>query len=92
MMKHFAKLIQVVGFWFVVPQLAQAYVGPGAGISAFGSLIVLVVALLVALLGFIWFPLKRLFKKNKRTLADNEDLGMDMEEHTTELRREKKRP
>lgn len=44
---------------------AYAYVGPGAGLSAIGSLLALGLALLVAFIGFIWYPLKRLRQKRK---------------------------
>lgn len=40
---------------------AEAYVGPGAGLSAIGSLLSIVAALVFALAGFVWYPLKRLF-------------------------------
>lgn len=42
-----------------------AYVGPGAGLSAIGSLLALGLALLAAFIGFIWYPLKRLRQKRK---------------------------
>lgn len=55
------------------PALAHAYVGPGAGLSAIGSAIALILGLLVAILGFVWFPLKRLIKgKQGATLEDAE--------------------
>lgn len=44
---------------------AQAYAGPGAGLSMIGSLIALVGALLAGIFGFIWFPMKRMLKKRK---------------------------
>jgi len=44
-------------------------VGPGAGLSAIGSLVALVLAVLVAIIGFLWYPLKRLMK-GKKTSSD----------------------
>ncbi len=44
---------------------AAAYVGPGAGLSAIGTLVALVVAVLLAILGFVWYPVKRIFGKPK---------------------------
>ena len=49
----------------IAPDVAQAYIGPGAGISAIGTFLALVGALLMAIVGFIWFPLKRLFTRRK---------------------------
>lgn len=57
----------------LAPALAHAYVGPGAGLSAIGSAIALILGLLVAILGFVWFPLKRLIKgKQGATLEDTD--------------------
>ena len=50
-----------------------AYIGPGAGLSAIGTFIALVVALLVAIIGFVWFPLKRMLKKRNNTETSDSD-------------------
>ena len=62
--------------------VAHAYIGPGAGISAIGTVIALLGALLLAIIGFIWYPLKRLRrkqleKKAARTIANNENHPAD---------------
>jgi len=58
----------------MLPLVAQAYVGPGAGLSAIGSLLALVVAVVVAIIGFLWFPVKRLLKRGQKpTLDESED-------------------
>jgi hypothetical protein len=48
---------------------AQAYAGPGAGLSMIGSLVALVGALLAGIFGFVWFPMKRMMKKRKAAQA-----------------------
>ena len=45
-----------------VPDAAQAYVGPGAGLTAIGSVLALLAAVGLAIVGFIWYPLKRLIR------------------------------
>lgn len=45
---------------------ALAYVGPGAGLTVIGSLIALVTAVVADIFGFVWYPLKRLFKRGKK--------------------------
>lgn len=45
---------------------AFAYVGPGAGLSAIGTLLAIVFAALLAVVGFVWYPLKRLFRGGKK--------------------------
>ncbi|MEM6341074.1 MAG: hypothetical protein AAF729_07980 [Pseudomonadota bacterium] len=47
------------------PVAAQAYVGPGAGLTAIGTMIALVAALLLAIVGFVWYPVKRMLKARK---------------------------
>ena len=43
----------------------MAYVGPGAGLSAIGTLIAVIGAVLLAVVGFVWYPIKRLLKARK---------------------------
>ena len=42
---------------------ASAYVGPGAGLTAIGSALALIAALFLALVGFVWYPIKRLLRR-----------------------------
>jgi hypothetical protein len=42
------------------PRDAQAYIGPGVGISAIGTLLAFVGAIVFAIIGFLWYPMKRL--------------------------------
>jgi len=49
----------------LAPCLAHAYVGPGAGLSAIGSLLALVGATLLLIVGFVWYPIKRLLKQRR---------------------------
>ncbi len=49
-----------------VGDLVFAYIGPGAGLSALGALLAVSVAVIVALFGFVWYPLRRLLRTMKR--------------------------
>lgn len=51
---------------FFVSSTAEAYIGPGAGLSALGSVIALIGGILLLIIGFLWYPLKRFFKKSKK--------------------------
>ncbi|SIS96922.1 hypothetical protein [Paracoccus saliphilus] len=51
---------------------ALAYVGPGAGLTALGTMIAVIAVLLLAVVGFVWYPLKRLLRKNQ-PVDDNKD-------------------
>lgn len=44
----------------LLPDLAYAYVGPGAGLTAIGTVVALFAAVLFAIVGFVWYPIKRL--------------------------------
>lgn len=67
-MKHMLAL-----FVFSVAGLsateALAYIGPGAGISAIGSLLALVAAIALAIVGFVWYPVKRLRRRMRQKAA-----------------------
>jgi Na+/melibiose symporter-like transporter len=38
---------------------AQAYVGPGAGLTAVGAFLAMIAAVLVSLVAFVWLPIRR---------------------------------
>ncbi len=51
----------VIAAWLLVmPNAAEAYIGPGAGITAIGTVIAFLGAIVFAIVGFIWYPVKRL--------------------------------
>lgn len=50
----------------LAPAAAFAYIGPGAGISAIGTALALLAALGLAVVGFVWYPVKRLLKLRRR--------------------------
>lgn len=56
-----AIIVAVTAF----PPDSQAYVGPGAGLSAIGSVLAVAGALVLGVVGFIWYPIKRL-RRNRR--------------------------
>ena len=55
---------------WLAPVTAHAYIGPGAGISAIGSLLALIAAVLLAIVGFVWFPMKRLMKNRRKVASE----------------------
>ena len=58
-----------------LPALAHAYVGPGAGLSAIGSILAFLGAIFLLIVGFFWYPIKRLIKGkrgNKSQISMNE--------------------
>ncbi|RLP55415.1 MAG: hypothetical protein D6160_06620 [Ketobacter sp.] len=68
------KLYLLAAMLFVsLPGVASAYVGPGAGLSAIGSLLALLLAIVVAFVGFFWYPIKRLIGGKKGGATIEED-------------------
>jgi hypothetical protein len=47
------------------PVAALAYVGPGLGMGAIAAFFGAVLAVLLAIVGVVWYPIKRLFGKRK---------------------------
>ena len=56
-----------------VPLSAEAYIGPGAGLGAIGTAIALVGAVILLIVGFVWYPLKRLLRRGKKPNTENDD-------------------
>ena len=44
---------------------ALAYIGPGAGISAIGTFFAVIGAVVLLIVGFLWYPVKRMLRKKK---------------------------
>ncbi len=65
-----APLTAAVAFGLAQP--AAAYVGPGAGLTAIGSVLALLAFVVLALVGFVWYPVKRLMKRRTATPATSE--------------------
>ena len=65
----------------ICPAAAQAYVGPGAGLTAIGTIIALTLALVLALVGFVWYPIKCL-RRNRKLNRHEPGLG-----HTNQERK-----
>lgn len=54
----------VLAIW---PSFAMAYVGPGLGLGALGGVFAFVGAIILAIVGFIWYPIKRLIRFVKKS-------------------------
>ena len=56
-----------------VPGHTPAYIGPGAGLSAIGTVIALIGGILLAIVGFVWYPIKRFMGKRKEDISENNE-------------------
>ena len=51
---------------------ASAYVGPGLGLGVIGVIFGAILAVILAFLGILWYPIKRLLKRGKSDDGENE--------------------
>ncbi len=67
MKKVFCKsLIPSVVLIISLPKIVFTYIGPGTGLSAIGAFLACVVGIIVTILGFFWYPIKRLLGKQSQ--------------------------
>lgn len=66
-------LVAAVLLCVAIPDSAYAYGGPGSIISGIGAFLAAVAAVLAALFGFLWFPLKRLYQTMTKEDPANQD-------------------
>jgi len=52
---------------------AAAYIGPGAGLGAIGTVVAVIGAILLMIVGFVWYPVKRMLKRNKKAEPSAEE-------------------
>lgn len=52
---------------------AAAYIGPGAGIGAIGTVLAVIGGLFLMIVGFIWYPVKRLIRRLRKTDSPTHD-------------------
>jgi hypothetical protein len=57
-----ALLALAVVLLFLIPEPVYGYVGPGAGLAIIGAAIAFVASLFLGILGFVWYPFKRLYR------------------------------
>ena len=59
---------------------ANAYVGPGLGLGVLGVLLGGILAVVLAVAGVVWYPVKRLLKKIKPAEARSDESNSDKPE------------
>ena len=64
-MHRSAFLAAVLAVLLASPDTALAYIGPGAGITVIGTAIAFIGVIVLTIVGFVWYPVKRLFAKMK---------------------------
>jgi nitrate reductase gamma subunit len=72
-------IVAGAGLVLLLPRPALAYLGPGGAVSAVGTAVALIVAVLIAIFGFLWFPLRRLMRR--RHERDDSSIAPDATDH-----------
>ncbi len=55
----------------LIPEFAHAYIGPGLGAGTIGVILGIIGSVFIALFAIIWYPLKRLIKKRRKSEAQD---------------------
>ena len=63
-LRSWGALPVLVLVW-LLPEPPVGYIGPGAGLAAIGTLLAVFAGMIVAVFGFVWYPIKRLRRKMK---------------------------
>jgi hypothetical protein len=69
MKEKIVVLLSAVPMVVGVVDNAFGYIGPGAGLSVIGTVIAFLGAILLAFVGFLWYPIKRLRAGRKNRAA-----------------------
>jgi uncharacterized membrane protein HdeD (DUF308 family) len=84
-MKHTSGRSSVIASWLaiaagmllIMPSMAFAYVGPGAGITMIGTLIGIVVVIFGAIGAILYWPVRAMLRKKKNAAAASDNSGSD---------------
>lgn len=63
------KFVLGAGIALCAATPALAYIGPGAGIGAIGTVVAVIGTILLMIVGFVWYPVKRLLKRFKQPVG-----------------------
>ncbi len=62
MKRKAAVLLTLAILASLVARPAEAYVGPGSGLSVIGAALAFLGGIVLVIVGFIWYPVKRLWR------------------------------
>ena len=66
-------------YWFIIffvlsyIKAAYAYIGPGLGVGAMMAAIGIIAAIIFTLIGFVYYPIKKLINNKKKTINDRKN-------------------
>ena len=71
------KISSAFLFLVFMTETAFAYIGPGAGLTVIGTVIALIGTVVLAIVGFIWYPIKRMRARSARKSSDTQEKTSD---------------
>ncbi|WP_246525667.1 hypothetical protein [Thalassovita aquimarina] len=72
MAKHFPLAVLPALAWFFLAEPAAAYIGPGTGLGALGSILSFLGVVFLLIVGFFWYPIKRMVAKFRKPKPSGE--------------------
>ncbi|MDX1781260.1 MAG: hypothetical protein R3256_08065 [Thalassovita sp.] len=72
-----SALMTPVFAWFLFAGPAAAYIGPGTGLGALGSILSFLGVVFLLIVGFFWYPIKRMIAKFRKPKAQDEQPPAD---------------
>ena len=68
-----SKITLVIVFFLLLPEITNAYVGPGLGAGTIGVILGIIGSIFIAIFAIVWYPLKRLLKKNRKKKSNGRE-------------------
>ncbi len=68
-MINFIRILSLLSY----ASISEAYIGPGLSAGTAGIVFGIILSVLLGLFAFFWYPIKRLFKKIKRSENSTDD-------------------
>ena len=65
-----SKIIFIFILLFSYTSFAHAYLGPGVGFGILAASVGIIIAIFAALIGIIWYPIKKIMNKKKEKKND----------------------
>ena len=78
---YVAVLVAVALLIFASP--AHAYMGPGGALTAIGTILALLAAVFMAVLGFFWYPIRRMLRRRRESAEEDEESSDDAPEDSS---------
>jgi hypothetical protein len=87
MTRYCTYFVRVVAVFAMFPSVAEAYIGPGLGLGAIGSVLGMFLCFFLAGFAVIWHPIKKLIRRIRKTDSERtamQDTGMSADRESSQ--------